>query len=148
LWPLFGISNQMLAAIALILGTAVLFKMKRERYAAITLAPAIWLIVCTLTAGWQKLFDANPAIGFLSHARKFSDAVAEGKILAPAKTLEEMQRVIVNDRVDAALTAIFIAVVLAMIVAGIATVRKALANPKASTRETGDDVSGLRPIKA
>jgi carbon starvation protein len=148
LWPLFGISNQMLAAIALILGTAVLFKMKRQRYAAITLAPAIWLVVCTLTAGWQKLFDANPAIGFLSHARKFSDAVAEGKILAPAKTLEEMQRVIVNDRVDAALTAIFIAVVLAMIVSGIATVSKALANPKASTRETGDDVSGLRPIKA
>lgn len=148
LWPLFGISNQMLAAIALILCTAVLFKMKRQRYAAITLAPATWLVICTLTAGWQKLFDANPAIGFLSHARVFSDALAQGKILAPAKTLEEMQRVVVNDRVDAALTAIFIAVVLAMIVAGFATVRKALANPKASTRETGDDLPGLRPVKA
>ncbi|WP_294541766.1 carbon starvation CstA family protein [uncultured Rhodoblastus sp.] len=148
LWPLFGISNQMLAAIALILATAVLFKMKRQRFAAITLAPASWLIVCTLTAGWQKLFHENPAIGFLAHARLFSDAVAQGKILAPAKTLEEMQRVIVNDRVDAALTAIFIAVVLAMIVAGIATVRKALANPKASTRETGDDLPGLQPSKA
>jgi carbon starvation protein len=148
LWPLFGISNQMLAAIALILCTAVLFKMKRQRYAWITLTPTVWLLICTLTAGWQKLFDANPAIGFLSHAQKFSDAVAAGKILAPAKTLEEMQRVIVNDRVDAMLTAIFIAVVLAMVVAGIATVRKALANPKASTRETGDDLPALQPFKA
>jgi carbon starvation protein CstA len=148
LWPLFGISNQMLAAIALIMCTAVLFKMKRQRYAAITIAPALWLIVCTLTAGWEKLFDANPAIGFLSHARKFSAAVAEGKVLAPAKTLEEMQRVIVNDYVDAGLTAIFVAVVLAMIVAGIATIRKALADPNASTRETGDDMPGMQPVKA
>ncbi len=148
LWPLFGISNQMLAAIALIMCTAVLFKMKRQRYAAVTLAPAIWLVICTLTAGWQKLFDANPAIGFLSHAQKFSAAVAEGKVLAPAKTMAEMQRVIVNDYVDAALTLIFIAVVLAMIVAGIATIRKALANPKASTRETGDDLPGMQPFKA
>ncbi|MGO9389616.1 carbon starvation CstA family protein [Rhodoblastus sp.] len=148
LWPLFGISNQMLAAIALIMCTAVLFKMKRERYAAITLVPAFWLVVCTLTAGWQKLFDANPAIGFLSHARVFSEAVAEGKVLAPAKTLEEMQRVIVNDYVDAGLTMIFIAVVLAMIVAGFVTIRKALANPKASTRETGDDLPGMQPFKA
>ena len=148
LWPLFGISNQMLAAIALIMCTAVLFKMKRQRYAAITIAPALWLIVCTLTAGWEKLFDANPAIGFLSHARKFSAAVAEGKVLAPAKTLEEMQRVIVNDYVDAGLTAIFVAVVLAMIVAGVATIRKALADPNASTRETGDDMPGMQPVKA
>ena len=68
LWPLFGISNQMLAAIALILCTAVLFKMKRERYAWITLPPTIWLLICTLTAGWQKIFHADPAIGFLAHA--------------------------------------------------------------------------------
>ncbi len=148
LWPLFGISNQMLAAIALILCSAVLFKMKRGRYAAITLAPTVWLIICTLTAGWQKLFHSDPAIGFLSHAAKFSTAVAGGKVLAPAKTLEEMQRVIVNDYVDAGLTAIFILVVLAMIVAGVATIRKAMANPNKTTRETGDDLPGLQPVKA
>jgi carbon starvation protein len=148
LWPLFGISNQMLAAIALILCTAVLFKMKRQRYAAITLTPTIWLIICTLTAGWQKLFHSDPAIGFLSHAAKFSEAVAGGKVLAPAKTLEEMQRVIVNDYVDAGLTAIFIFVVLAMMVAGVATIRKAMANPNKTTRETGDDLPGLQPVKA
>ncbi len=96
LWPLFGIANQMLAAIALILCTAVLFKMKRERYAWVTILPTVWLVVCTLTAGWQKLFDANPAIGFLAAAGKFSDALAQGKVLAPAKTVEDMHRVITN----------------------------------------------------
>jgi carbon starvation protein len=148
LWPLFGISNQMLAAIALILCTAVLFKMKRERYALVTLAPTLWLLVCTLTAGYEKLFDADPAIGFLSHARKFSAAIAEGKVLAPAKTMEEMARVVTNDYVDASLCALFILVVLAMVVAGVATIRKALSDPKASTRETGDDMPGLQPVKA
>ncbi len=148
LWPLFGISNQMLAAIALILCTAVLFKMKRERYAWVTLAPTLWLLVCTLTAGYQKLFDANPAIGFLSHAGKFSAALAEGKVVAPAKTLDDMARVVTNDYVDASLCAIFIVVVLAMVVAGVATARKALSDPNASTRETGDDMPGLQPVKA
>ena len=66
LWPLFGISNQMLAAIALTLCTVVLFKMKRQRYAFVTAAPAAWLAICTLTAGWEKIFDSAPAIGFLS----------------------------------------------------------------------------------
>ncbi len=64
LWPLFGISNQMLAGIALMLGTVVLIKMKRQRYVWVTLLPAVWLLICTTTAGFIKLFDANPAIGF------------------------------------------------------------------------------------
>jgi carbon starvation protein len=148
LWPLFGISNQMLAAIALIMCTAILFKMKRQRYAAITIVPMTWLIICTLTAGWQKLFSSDPAISFLTHAQKFSAAAAEGKILAPAKTIAEMQRVIFNDYVDAGLTAIFILVVLSMIVAGVATIRKALANPNVTSREVGNDLPGLRPVKA
>jgi carbon starvation protein len=69
LWPLFGIANQMLAAIALTLATVDLFKMKRERYAWVTIVPAAWLIICTLTAGWQKLFHAEPS---LAPARKLS----------------------------------------------------------------------------
>lgn len=85
LWPLFGISNQMLAGIALMLGTVVLIKMKRQRYIWVTLLPATWLLICTTTAGFIKLFDANPAIGFLSLAKKYSDALANGQVLAPAK---------------------------------------------------------------
>ena len=86
LWPLFGIANQMLAGIALILCTVVLFKMKRERYAWVTGLPAAWVLICTLTAGWQKLFHENPAIGFLAHAERFGNAVAAGQVLAPAKS--------------------------------------------------------------
>jgi carbon starvation protein len=136
LWPLFGIANQMLAAIALILATVVLVKMKRERVAWVTALPALWLLVCTLAAGWQKMFHANPAIGFLAHARRFSDAVARGEILAPAKTLEQMNRVIFNDIVDASLCGLFMAVVVAMLAAGAVTIRRALADPKPSARET------------
>jgi carbon starvation protein CstA len=135
LWPLFGISNQMLAAIALILCTVVLFRMKRERYAWVTIVPTVWLLICTLTAGWQKLFHANPAIGFLAHADRFSTALASGQILAPAKTAEEMQRIIFNDYIDAALCGLFIAVVVAMMVYGAMRIREALATPRVTARE-------------
>jgi carbon starvation protein CstA len=135
LWPLFGISNQMLAAIALILCTVVLFRMKRERYAWVTIVPMVWLLICTLTAGWQKLFHANPAIGFLAHADRFSTALASGQILAPAKTAEEMQRIIFNDYIDAALCGLFIAVVVAMMVYGAMRIREALATPRVTARE-------------
>ena len=101
LWPLFGTANQMLAAIALTLCTVVLFKMKRERYAWVTIVPTVWLVVCTVTAGVEKVFSRNPAVGFLSHAAQFSDAAAAGKVLAPAKTLLEMSRIVFNDYVDA-----------------------------------------------
>ncbi|MEG1115336.1 MAG: carbon starvation CstA family protein, partial [Janthinobacterium sp.] len=83
LWPLFGIANQMLAAVALILGTVVLFKMKRERFAWATAVPAVWLLICTLTAGFQKLLHSDVKIGFLAHARKYQDALTAGDILAP-----------------------------------------------------------------
>ena len=136
LWPLFGISNQMLAAIALILCTVVLFKMKRERYAWVTLLPTVWLLACTLTAGLQKLFHPDPAVGFLAHAGKFAAAAGAGQVLAPAKTLEEMQRVVFNDYVDAALAALFVAIVLAMLGYGIVWIRRALASPRITTHET------------
>src|ERR671932_415114 len=111
LWPLFGISNQMLAAIALTLCTVVIFKMKRERYAWVTILPTSWLLICTLTAGLEKLFHPNPAIGFIAHANKFSAAAAANQVLAPAKSVAEMQRVVFNDWVDAALCALFVLVV-------------------------------------
>ncbi len=121
LWPLFGIANQMLAAIALILATCVLFKMKRAKYAWVTILPTIWLLLCTLTAGWQKIFDANPKIGFMAHAAKYQAALAEGKLLAPAKSMEQMQQVIFNDYLDAGLAAFFMIVVVSVLVFGVRT---------------------------
>src|SRR5208283_2300381 len=81
LWPLFGTANQMLAAIALTLCTVVLFKMKRERYAWVTIVPTAWLVACTVTAGLEKVFSPNPAIGFLAHALRFGGAASAGQIL-------------------------------------------------------------------
>jgi len=137
LWPLFGISNQMLAAIALTLCTVVLFKMKRQRYAFVTIVPTAWLVLCTMTAGLQKLFHPNPAIGFLSHRARFADALASGQVLAPAKSLADMSAIVTNDTVDAALCALFIAVVVAMLFYGFTAARRALADPNVSAKEMG-----------
>ncbi len=115
LWPLFGISNQMLAGIALMLATVVLIKMKRQRYIWVTMLPAVWLLICTTTAGFIKLFDANPAIGFLSLAKKYSDALANGQILAPAKSIDQMQHVIYNAYTNATLTVLFLFVVFSIL---------------------------------
>ena len=125
LWPLFGIANQMLAAVALILGTVVLFKMKRERFAWATAIPAVWLLICTLTAGFQKLIHPDIRVGFLSHARKYQEALAGGELLAPAKTVGDMHRIIINDYVNSALTAGFLFVVLTMVVYGVTACLKA-----------------------
>ncbi|NGZ88472.1 carbon starvation CstA family protein [Duganella aceris] len=136
LWPLFGIANQMLAAIALMLGTCVLFKMKRARFAWVTVVPTIWLLMCTLTAGWQKIFDANPKIGFLAHANKYQAALDEGKLLAPAKSVAQMHQIVFNDYLDASLAAFFVIVVLSVLVFGIRTVLAARANAQPTAKES------------
>ena len=135
LWPLFGIANQMLAAVALILGTVVLFKMKRERFAWATAVPAVWLLICTLTAGFQKLLHPDVKIGFLAHARKYQDALTAGDILAPAKTAGDMHRIIINDYVNSALTAGFLFVVLTMVVYGVRACLKARQNSQPTVVE-------------
>lgn len=100
-----------------------------------TIVPTAWLLICTLTAGWQKIFHADPRIGFLSHARIFSDAAARGELLAPAKTMAQMQQIIFNDRVDAGLCVFFIAVVLAILFYGVANARRARASARPTTQE-------------
>lgn len=135
LWPLFGIANQMLACIALILCTVILFKMKRERFAWVTLVPAAWVATCTLTAGWQKIFSDNPAIGFLSHAEKFGASLSLGEMLAPAKSLEDMSRIVFNDYVNATMAAMLIALVVAMAGFAVTAILKALSNPDVSAQE-------------
>lgn len=136
LWPLFGIANQMLAGIALILATCVLFKMKRAKFAWVTVAPTIWLLICTLTAGWQKIFDADVRVGFVAHASKFQAALDSGALLAPAKSVLQMKQIIFNDYLDAALCAFFMFVVIAVLIAGIRTVMKARGHGAPSSMET------------
>ena len=144
LWPVFGISNQMLAAIALMLGTAVLFRMKRDRYAWVTLVPTAWLLVCTLSAGVLKLFSADAKVGFLAHAARFSGAAGRGEVLAPAKSMAEMRQIIFNDRIDAALVAIFLFVVLAVLVF---TIRTCLAARKVAAPTAREIPAQLVPAE-
>ncbi len=136
LWPLFGISNQMLAAIALILATCVLYKLKRERFAWVTVLPTLWLLACTLTAGWQKMFDANPKVGFLAHAANYQAALADGKLLAPAKSVAQMQQIVFNDYVDATLSGVFMFVVVSVAIFGVRTILVARQANKPTARET------------
>jgi carbon starvation protein len=103
LWPLFGISNQLLSAVALCVATTILIKMHRLRYAWITVAPLAWLITVTFTAGWQKIFSPDPRIGFLSHA-----AVMDRSI--------KTARVAFNERLDAVVCAVFLLLVTIIVV--------------------------------
>ncbi|CDG74672.1 MULTISPECIES: carbon starvation CstA family protein [Acinetobacter] len=135
LWPLFGVGNQMLASMALILGTVILFKMKKEKYVWVTIIPTIFLFVTCMTAGWQKIFHENPKIGFLAQAHKFSDAIAHGEIIKPAKTIAEMQNIVMSNQINAALCGFFMIVSIVMIIASIGIVRRALASPKPTVNE-------------
>ncbi len=137
LWPLFGIANQMLAGIALMLCTVVLFKMKRDRYAWVSIVPTAWLLVSTITAGWQKIFHDNPGIGFLAQVNKYRAAVNAGELIAPAKTMSQMQQVVINNFVNACLTAVFLAVVLSVLFYSVKAIRAARALPDRTDRETG-----------
>lgn len=135
LWPLFGVGNQMLASMALILGTVILFKMKKEKYVWVTIIPTIFLFITCMTAGWQKIFHENPKIGFLAQAHKFSDAIAHGEILKPAKTIAEMQTIVMSNQINAALCGFFMIVSIVMIIASIGIVRRALASPTPTVNE-------------
>lgn len=116
LWALFGISNQMLAAIALAIGTTVIIKMGKERFAWVTFIPFLWLTVTTLTAAFMKLFSSQPAIGFIAHANKYASGIARGEVLAPAKDMTVMRQIVFNDWLDAIVTAFFILVVVILVV--------------------------------
>ena len=108
LWPLFGIANQMLAVIALTVGTTILIKMGKTLYLWVTGLPMIWLISVTFTAGWSKIFSSNPAHGFLAAAQQYHTALQQGVLIHTAKTAEEMKQIILNNLLDAFLTAFFL----------------------------------------
>jgi len=101
LWPLFGISNQLLATVALCVATTIIIKTHRAKYAAVTLAPLAWLVAVTFTASWHKVFDSNPRVGFL----------AQAQALAAAPATSATGRLIFNNRLDAAVTGILVAMV-------------------------------------
>jgi carbon starvation protein len=119
LWPLFGISNQLLAAVALCVGTTVLIKSGKVRYAWVTLMPLVWLGTVTLTAGYQKVFSADPKLGFLAHARTIADALEQGALPAGIASVEAARRVLFNDRLDAVVASLFMAVVILVIAASV-----------------------------
>ncbi|MEJ5112757.1 carbon starvation CstA family protein [Erwinia billingiae] len=136
LWPLFGIGNQMLASMALILGTVVLFKMKKQRYAWVTILPTVWLFITSMTAGWQKIFHEKPSIGFLAQANKFSKGIDNGIIIAPAKSVADMQTIVFSNQINAALCAFFMLVAVTMLISAFFVIRRALNSATPTTHET------------
>ncbi len=113
LWPLFGISNQLLAVVALCVATTILVKMGKARYIWVTLGPMLWLVCVTLTAGYQKMFHSDPRIGFLAEANRLSALVSAGSV--PADRIAETQRLIFNNRLDAAVTSLLVLLVIVIL---------------------------------
>ncbi len=116
LWPLFGISNQLLAGVALCVGTTVIIRMGKARYAWTTILPLAWLAVVTLTAGWLKIFSDNPRLGFLSHARLFEGMLASGTLPKGVASAGAARQMIFNDRLDAAVAGFFMIAVIVILV--------------------------------
>jgi carbon starvation protein len=137
LWPLFGITNQMLAALALMLCTVVLFKMKRQMYAWVSILPATWLVICTMSAAWLKAFSPDPAIGFFAKATQLSNLLASGNFKPNAvfKSQAAVERVIFNNQVDGVLIVFFMFIVAAMIYFTIQACLKALKSEAPTSNE-------------
>ncbi|HLP26230.1 MAG TPA: carbon starvation CstA family protein [Acidobacteriota bacterium] len=114
LWPIFGVANQLLAVIALALGTTVLIKMGRARYAWVSLAPLAWLLCVTITAGWMKIFAADPRLGFLSAADALKKQIAGG---GTATQLAQWQQLLTSNYVNTAVTASFLVLVVLVVLA-------------------------------
>ncbi|HEU4995117.1 MAG TPA: carbon starvation CstA family protein [Gemmatimonadaceae bacterium] len=116
LWPLFGISNQLLATVALCVGTTIVIKMGKPRYAFVTVTPLVWLVAVTMTAGWAKVFSADPKLGFLAHARMLGAALESGAFPAGVATAEAARRLMFNDWLDAAVALFFMVSVVVILV--------------------------------
>jgi carbon starvation protein len=129
LWPLFGIANQMLATIALCVATSAMIRSGKARYAFVTLLPLTWLVAVTMTAGLEKIFSARPNIGFLAHAAQLTAETSLATITAARSA--EIARLVWNDRIDAAMTAFFIAVVVIIFCDSIRVWRKLIVNAEA-----------------
>jgi carbon starvation protein len=108
LWPLFGIANQLLATVALCVGTTIIIKMGKVKYAFVTLIPMVWLVIVTGTASLMKIFAADPRVGFLSHARRVAERVAAGNLPPGVQDAAGAARLIFNDRLNAVVAGFFL----------------------------------------
>ncbi|OZM80553.1 carbon starvation CstA family protein [Pseudonocardia sp. MH-G8] len=115
LFPLFGIANQLLAAIALTVCTTILIKSGRAKYAWVTLVPLAWDAAVTLVASWQKVFSPDPKLGFFAQRARYADALSRGEVLGPAKDIDDMRAVVVNSTVDGVLSILFAVLIIIVI---------------------------------
>ena len=121
LFPLFGIANQLLAAVALTVATTILIKSGKLKWAWVTLVPLAWDATVTLTASWQKVFSDDPKLGFFAQRDTFQEALDDGEVLAPATSLGDMEKIVTNSTVDGVLAAFF-ALLIILIIADAARV--------------------------
>ncbi len=126
LFPLFGIANQLLAAIALTLATVLLIKHGRLKYAWITGVPLVWDLVVTMTASWQKIFSGDPRVGYFTQRQVYADALAQGEVVAPATDAGQMQQIVTNSTVNGTLQAFFALLTLVVVANAVAVIMRAL----------------------
>jgi carbon starvation protein len=130
LFPLFGIANQLLAAVALTVATTLLIKSGRLKWAWITAVPLAWDAVVTLTASYQKVFSDDPILGFFAQRERYATALADGEVLAPAKSLDQMQQVVVNSTIDGILAALYAVLIILVIGDAVRVWIKAIRSPE------------------
>ncbi|RKN40539.1 carbon starvation CstA family protein [Streptomyces hoynatensis] len=130
LYPVFGISNQLLGAIALAVCTVLLVKSGRLRYAWVTFVPLVWVSVVTLTASWQKVFSGDPAVGFLAQRDKYQDGIDSGQLIGAAKDMDDMHTIVTNATVDAAVSALLALLVLVVFADALRVCVKAVRHPE------------------
>ncbi|GAA3126723.1 carbon starvation CstA family protein [Nonomuraea salmonea] len=116
LFPLFGIANQLLAAVALTVATTLLIKSGRLKWAWVTGVPLAWDVAVTLTASWQKVFSADPKLGFFAQRDRYQAALDQGELLAPARTEDAMRQIVINSTVDGVLAALFAVLIIVVLI--------------------------------
>ncbi|MGX2992777.1 carbon starvation CstA family protein [Streptomyces sp. JNUCC 64] len=137
LFPLFGIANQLLAAIALTVATTLLITSGRRHWAWVTGVPLAWIVTVTFTASWQKVFSEDPRVGFFAQRERFSEAIDAGKVLPPATSMDDMRTVVTNSTVDGVLIVLFVLLVLTVLVNALVVCVRAVRAPEhALTTET------------
>jgi carbon starvation protein len=115
LFPLFGIANQLLAAVALTVATTILIKSGRLRWAWVTAVPLAWDVAVTLSASWYKIFSSDPLIGFFAQRDKYQQALDAGKVIPPAKSLDDVSQIVTNSTVDGVLSILFAGLIIVVI---------------------------------